>query len=161
MVLSVIFTSHLRDGPFTAPCGDLWALELTRLKSDTASPKPRFLGWEWGNMLVWNNEVSLPHFSIRNAYFFHLKLVTFWTDDDSNPASTQTGAQVPRAFWGVGDAKGGPGGPWPGACLSSISPTAGSLEEEECICACVCVCVHLFLICRFRVEENQLVGLTD
>ena len=145
MVLSVIFTSHLRDGPFTAPCGDLWALELTRLKSDTASPKPRFLGWEWGNMLVWNNEVSLPHFSIRNAYFFHLKLVMFWTDDDSNPASTQTGAQVPRAFWGVGDAKGGPRGALAWGLPVLHRPDCGkSWGGRVYMCVRVCVCAFIF-----------------
>lgn len=85
----------------------------------------------------------------------------FCTNDDSKPASTQTGAQAPRALWAVGKAKGGPSGPGLGPACPPPALSVASLEEEECMYVCVCVCAHLFLICRFRVEENQLVGLTD
>ena len=102
----------------------------------------------------------LPHFSVRNAYFFHLKLAMFWTDDDSNPPSMQTGAQVPRAFWGVGDAKGGPRGALAWGLPVLHRPDCGKSWGGR-VYICMRVCVHLFLICRFRVEENQLAGLTD
>lgn len=63
----------------------------------------------------------------------------FCTNDDSKPASTQTGAQAPRALWAVGKAKGGPSGPGLGPACPPPALSAASLEEEECMYVCVCV----------------------
>lgn len=58
--------------------------------------------------------------------------------------------------WGT--PKGGPGWPWPGTCLSSIGPTAGSLEEEECMYACMCVCIY-FSSVDSGLRRISLLGL--
>ena len=143
MVLSVIFMglslSPVRTYEWAS---QKQALDWHILSQTQPLPNRASWGWEWGDILVWNKELPLPHVSIRNVYFFHLKLVMFWTDDDSKPASTQTGAQVPRALWAVGKAQGGPSGPGLGPACPPPALSAASLEEEECTYVCVCARIY-------------------
>ena len=67
----------------------------------------------------------------------------FWTNDDSKPASTQTGVQVPRALWAVGKPKEGPVVlAWGLPVLHR--PWVWQVLRRRSVCMYVCVCAFIF-----------------